>query len=214
MKSILLVAIITFIATNVIAQTEPEPEEKDEKLERLGVRVGFVGTTGGLENSFGNGVNLTAHFMPQFKGQLFVDITFGAFFMGDTSRQDVLPPGLVAVPEKVGLRIITVLVAPTLIFPIGGKTDVSVGVGGGLYTVNLLLSQGLLEGDITNNQLGVYAAGGLIRQISTNWFLDIDVQAHKIFTGDDLDDVVYLYSDGNENPLFYSVTIGAMLRLF
>ena len=82
------------------------------------------------------------------------------------------------------------------------------------YTVSLLVDSGLFQFDFTDNHFGVNGGLGILRSVTENWSLDLNVQIHKFWTADDVDDIFYVYSDGDRNPLFYQITAGATLRLF
>jgi opacity protein-like surface antigen len=103
-------------------------------------------------------------------------------------------------------------------FSIGDRTDVYFSVGGGLYAISLLLDQSFQEFDLTDNHVGFNVNAGLTRNIFTNWFLEASLHVHKFRTADHLDrqnpDWVYLYSEGDRNPLFWTITAGVALRMF
>jgi hypothetical protein len=83
-----------------------------------------------------------------------------------------------------------------------------------MYTVSLLLDQAFLEFDLSNNHLGVNGGAGFVHRLSKNWFLDVGVEVHKFWTSTNDDDIFYLYSGEDQDPVFYQVHGGIMLRLF
>lgn len=211
MKTLLATVIITLLAANAIAQTDAP---KDPNRERLGIRTGYVGTSSDIDNSFGGGLNLALHYIQRIKKPFAIDFTLGAFYLGSSSRVDItrllFGPGV----DDASMRIITFTVMPMIEFPLNDRTHFFVGAGGGLYTLSVLLDSGFFQGDVTDNHVGVNGGAGLVHRITTNWFLDATVQVHKFYTGKKLDDLFFRYSEGDEDPLFFDISVGAMLRLF
>jgi opacity protein-like surface antigen len=219
MRHILVLAfIIAFAATNVIAQPPPE-EEKDPDKERLGLRFGYSETDGGINESLGSGVNLALHWITRLKKPLYFDITFGAIYLGETHRTDITQMVFGTGFDKVRMRIMTVTAAPMLEIPIGGRTNIYATGGIGFYVVSLILDQDFSQFDDSNNHFGVNAGVGLMRRIFTNWSLDINFHLHKFWTSENDHrtrdaDWIYIYSEGDTDPVFWSVTGGVALRLF
>jgi opacity protein-like surface antigen len=214
----LLALIIAFAAANAIAQPPPEEEKKDPDKERLGLRVGYAETDGGLNESFGGGVNLALHWITRIKKPLFVDITFGAFYLGKTDRTDITQAVFGTQFDKVTMRIMTITASPMIEIPYG-RTSIYLSGGGGMYVASLILDQDIQQFDLSNTNWGVTAGAGLIRRVSTNWSLDLTFQLHKFWTGTNDQrtsnpDWVYIYSEGDSDPLFWTVTAGVALRLF
>jgi hypothetical protein len=214
MKKFFLAVIISLLATSAIAQTPPEEPEKKEKNQRLGLRGGYVSTTSGIRNTFGDGMNLALHWMWDVNRAFSMDFTIGAFYLGSTSRSDITFQAFRQSFDDQTMRILNFTAAPTLNVPLGGKTRFMISAGAGPYTVSLLLDEAFNEFDFTDNHLGVNAGVVLMRRVSENWFIDIGVQAHKIWTSDKQDDLFFIYSEGDQDPLFYNVSVGFMISLF
>ena len=204
---------VSFTVTHSLAQTEPE-KKKDPNRERLGLRAGYVGTTSGLNNSFGGGLDLSLHWVQRIKYPFSVDVTLGAFYLGSTSRDDITILTFGTLFDNVSMRVIHITAAPMMEFGLNDRTHFYAAAGGGLYTVSLLIDQALSEFDLANTHFGVVASGGVIRQLSKNWFVDLSFQLHKFWTSEDIDDMFFRYSEGDGNPVFYEFTVGALLRLF
>jgi hypothetical protein len=196
------------------AAARPESDEiKDPNRERLGVRAGYVASPSGLEDSFGGGLDLSLHWAQRLRYPLSADVTMGAFYLGATTRDDITIPVFGQTFDKVSMRVIHVTVAAMLETSISDRTHVFASAGTGLYTVSLLVDQALSEYDLSNNHWGVNLGGGFIRQISGSWFLDLTGKLHKFWTSNEPDDWFFVYSEGDEDPLFYSIDLGFMLRL-
>jgi hypothetical protein len=112
------------------------------------------------------------------------------------------------------MRVLHVTVAPMMEFGLSERTHLFASLGGGLYTVSVLIDQAFSEFDLSNSHFGAVASGGIIRQISGSWFVDVSFQLHKLWTDKDFDDLFYRYSEGDSDPVFYDITLGLMLRLF
>jgi len=218
MKCTLILAalIITSVSTISIAQTDSIPEAKPSR-ERLGVRIGYSATSNNLKESFGSGVNLALHFVTNIKKPLSIDITLGAIYLGSTDNE-ITRDFFGMEFDSVTMRILMLTAAPMLELPIGDRTDIYVSAGLGFYASSLILDQSLNEFDLTNNHYGVNAGAGIFRRIFTNWYLDFGVSLHKFWTDDKYDpydpDWIFLYSGGDSDPLFWTVTGGAALGLF
>jgi hypothetical protein len=218
MRSTLLVFIIALFVlplcgTPALAQPEPE-DNKDPNRERIGLRAGYVGTTSNIGNVFGSGLDLSLHWVQRIKYPFAVDATLGAFYLGSTGREDITISIFGQRFDNVSMRVLHITVAPMIEFGLTERTYLFASLGGGLYTVSVLIDQAFSEADLSNSHFGVVASGGIIRQISGNWFVDASFQLHKLWTDADNDDLFYRYSEGETNPVFYDITLGVMLRLF
>jgi len=227
MRSILFAltaaALVILCGTAALAQTEAEPErdtgaepekDKDPNRGRLGLRAGYVGTPSSISDAFGGGLDLSLHWIHRFKYPFAIDATFGAAYLGSTGREDITIEIFRQRFDNVAMRLLHITVAPMMEFGLGERTHLFLSAGGGLYRVSVLVDQVFSEFDLSDSHFGVVASGGIIRQISDNWFLDASVKAHKFWTSTDMDDLFFRYSQGDGNPVFYNVSLGLMLRLF
>lgn len=223
MKRISMAFIIAALASNAIAQTQsprPDDDKKDPYRERLGLRAGYVTTPSGLDDMFGAGLNLAVHYIHRFKSPFAVDVTFGTFHLGDVKDRVRAEEILGARFDDVTLRIITMTINPMLELKMSEKSYGFFSAGIGLYTVSLLLDANIREFEGTNSHFGINIGAGAIHQFSTNWFADLNVQAHRLWTstGGDVflngDDIFFHFSNGDKNPWFYNVTVGLMVRVF
>jgi opacity protein-like surface antigen len=214
MRVLVVAAIISLSAVSAIAQSAPEPKKPENERERLGLRAGFVGTPSDLSNTFGNGFNLALHWIQHIKHPLFLDVTLGAFYMGRTDRDDITQNFFNQSFDGTSLRIIRFTIAPLFEFNVNEKTAAYLSVGGGVYIVSLLLDEAFYEFDSTDNHMGVNVGTGVTYRITTNWFLDFHAEMHKFWTSTASDDIFLVYSEGDQDPLFFQVTAGLLLRLF
>lgn len=212
-RVVVCAVLLVLAASHSIAQEAGE-SEGDIYKERLGIRVGYSKTTSDLDKSFGGGVNLAAHFVQRIKKPFSVDVTFGAIYLGSTEQRELYGK----VYDNVAMRIITMTAALMVEFPMNDHTNFYISGGLGLYTVSLLIDESVREFEATDNHFGVNAGTGVFRRLSKNWFIDLNFQLHKFWTGDEHNplktDWVYFFSDGDKDPLFWAITGGVVLRLF
>ena len=209
MKPIGLAVILAFLASNAIAQTEGDSGK--EKKERLGIRAGYVSSPSDIKNTFGSGMDLQLHLLYQLRKPLFIDFGVGAFYMGSTDRDDITFSVFNQSFDKTTMRVITVTVVPTIEVGLTSRTNFFVQGRVGLYRISLLLDRTVFEFDVADNHFGVNIGTGFVYRLTENWSADLGLQVHKFWTSDDL---FFQYSEGDKNPLFYSVNLGLMLYLF
>jgi opacity protein-like surface antigen len=213
---LILAVIIALSVSSAIAQLEDE-SQSDPFKERLGLRAGFAWTGNDLEKNFGGGLNLSLHFVQRIKKPFSVDVTLGAIYLGSTDS-DITREFFGTEFDDVSMRVLIISAAPMIEFPINDRMDFFFSAGVGIYAVSLILDQSLNQFDLTNNHFGINLNAGASYRISTNWFVDAGVYVHKFWTADAFDidnpDWVYIYSEGDSDPLFWNITAGIALRLF
>jgi hypothetical protein len=215
LATLFVTLLMTLVSTCVLARVDSDAEE-DPLKERLGVRVGYAWTPNNLSEAFGGGLNLSLHFIQRIKKPFAVDVTVGAIYLGSTEKEVDFPDFTTRWFDKVSMRILMLTAAPLIELSTSDRTSYYLSAGGGLYSASLLLDQSLSEFDLTKNYFGINANAGVIRRIFTNWFLDLNVHIHKFWTSDDPTKVdwIYIFSDGDSDPLFWAVSAGVALRLF
>jgi len=218
-RSFLVAVMITACAVKAIAESVPPTgeEEKDPNRwgERLGLRFGYVGTTSGLEDSFGSGINAALHWVQTLRDPFGLSFALGAFSMGPTSREDITD-SLFPLEnfDDVSMRIINFSVGGIAELKVSERMRLHLAARGALYTVTLFVQRGIGSGDTSDNHVGVNGTAALLYRVSQNWFLELDVEGYKMWTSSDPEDLFYVYSEGDQDPLFYVVNLGVMLRLF
>ena len=222
MKTLTVLAFVFILPTSTFGQTADSPEEpeKDEipYKERLGVRMGYVGTSSGLKDTFGAGLQLSAHYVHRLTTWFSFDTELGVFYMGNTGGPYIAPDG--AVFDEATVRVIAFTVSPQLDIGLGEKNTFYVSAGGGLYIVSLLLDDALFQFEQTDDHFGMTAGVGLARRLTTNWFFDVNVKIDKFWTSglpEDLTERIplfYILSNRDQDPIFFQVNVGLMLRLF
>jgi hypothetical protein len=204
-----------FASTCAVAQ-EGSDTGDDPLKERLGVRVGYARTQNRLSDAYGAGLNLALHFTQRIRKPFSIDVTVGAIYLGSTDKDIQFPDFDTAWFDDVSMRILMLTAAPMVEVEVSDRTSYYFSVGAGLYSATLILDQALTELDLTKNYFGINANVGATRRIFTNWFLDLNLHVHRFWTPDDPRSVdwIYLFSDGDSDPLFWTITGGVGLRLF
>lgn len=176
--------------------------------EILGVRLGGVEGTSGLEDAFGSGTELEVYF---YHG-LSASSAFGVAL----SMHDFGPSKL---PEKdleyLGIQQEVEYSVYSLTGCLMGKTDLSKKLrlsgefGGGLYASTAELATGAMtSGRITYNQFGLYVGTEIWWRVTKGGMhIGLGGKWHYMFTGTDYRQPVYVYT-GDDYAHFLEVTIG------
>lgn len=186
-------------------------EEKNIR-ETVGVRFGYAETTSRLDDSFGAGFIAVLHFVEKFNSNTGIDFSFGSFYMGRTFRKDITFDRFLTT-DDIRMNIIFMTAAP--LFELKMRQDYYFyGSGGlGLYAVSLVREMGYLWGSNTQYHLGVTGGLGFYHVLTDNWNLDLNLAVHQFWTDNDFDDWVAVYSEGDQDPFFYQITVGVSLDI-
>lgn len=181
--------------------------------ERLGGRLGYVGTDGGLRDSYGGGYNATLHFTERAWGPLFVDIRIGAVYMGDLKRP-VLAENFTFVPDiESAMRILFISAGPQYAAALAGPWIVYGSIGLGIYSVSVLFDTGVQAADVSQQRLGGNASVGALLHIAGSWNLDLNFSVHHFRTRKRTDELFYIFTDGDSNPFLFQVATGIVIDL-
>jgi hypothetical protein len=206
MKRLALTAII--IAVVLLPGFSAESAESIKGREILGIRIGGIHSTSGLDVAFGSGSELEIYF---YHG-LTSSSAFGVSLSGHDFGKSQLPDKDV---EFLGINQTIDFMIYSLTGCLMSKTDLSKKLrasgefGGGLYTSTSSIPTGAIyEGRITKNQLGLYAGcefswrltkGGIHLNLGGKW--------HYVFSGTDYRQPIYIYT-GKDYTHFFQVTLG------
>jgi hypothetical protein len=206
MRRIFLVAILATLP--VIANAQGSAPHSRVAREKLGLRLGYVKSGSDIEKTFGDGMVVAVHFTERVKPPLFIDITLGAFYLGDAANEDItrslFGPGV----SGTSMRIIHFLAAPTIEFPITRRLLGYVSPGIGFYNASVLLDLGLIMSDISDSYFGASGTAGIYWGLSDRWNLDFNFTAHHIWTPEKQSDIFFLYSEGDSDPAFFQFCVG------
>lgn len=206
MKRVALTAII--IAAVLSAGLSAEGGESIKGREILGVRIGGIQSTSGLDEAFGSGSELEIYF---YHG-LTRTSAFGISLSGHDFGKSRLPDKDL---EFLGINQTIDFMIYSLTGCMMAKTDLSKRLrasgelGGGLYTSTSDIPTGAFtSGRITNNQLGLYIGSEISWRLSKGGIhLNLGGKWHYVFSGTDRRQPVYVYT-GKDHTHFFQVTLG------
>jgi opacity protein-like surface antigen len=202
--------IIAFIVLLANAQSALCQKPRDHEV--IGVRIGYARTPSRLDDNFGSGTALALHFTEKFHPFLGVDFSFGSLNMGETWRDDITQK-IFASQHDAFMNVIFITAAPVVEAQVGKNTSLYLSGGIGLYSITLILDSGFFSASNSKYHPGLNAGGGAYYKLTTNWKLELNLNLHKIWTSTQSDDWFYVYSEGDRNPYFYQITIGAALGI-
>jgi hypothetical protein len=205
-----VLSIISFLLIIGTAQNCLSDEEKNR--ETIGVRLGYAETTNRLDDAFGAGFIAALHFTEKFNPSAGVDFSFGSFYMGRTSRRDITFDRF-RTGDEMRMNIVFMTAAPTLELKMHRDYFFYGSAGLGIYAVTLVRELGYLWGSNTQYHLGVTGGAGFYRVLTENWNLDLNLAVHQLWTDNEFDDWVAVYSEGDQDPFFYQITIGITIDI-
>jgi hypothetical protein len=176
--------------------------------EILGVRLGGIHGTSGLNEAFGGGSELEIYF---YHG-LSPSAAFGISLSGHNFGKSRLPEKdfeFIGIYKTIDFAVYSLTGCLMTKTDISGKLRLSGEVGGGLYTSTSSIPAGFFtEGRITYNQPGVYAGGEIWWRLTEGGIhLALGGKWHHMWTGTDRRQPVYVYT-GQDYADFFQVTIG------
>ena len=206
MKHLALTA--TVIAAVLSSGLSAEGSESIKSKEILGIRIGGIHSTSGLDEAFGSGSELEIYF---YHG-LTSSAAFGISLSGHDFGKSRLPEKdleFLGIPQPVDFMIYSLtgcLMAKT---DLSKKLRISGEFGGGLYTSTTSIPAGaMIEGRITYNHPGLYVGSELSWRLSKGGIhLSLGGKWHYAFTGTDYRQPIYVYT-GRDYTHFFQVTLG------
>jgi opacity protein-like surface antigen len=207
-KTPLAAIILILFLTSVPVNAQPPG---DPPRERLGVRVSAVGTTGELNEHFGNGYDFTLYFTERLLRPLYLEVQIGATYMGDLLKPEIiedlpLPPGI-----QSEMRFAYLTLGPQYNRPFSETHTFYGSLGLGIYTVTMLFDTGVQAFDESDQVFGVNGGIGVLWRITDNWNLDATTKVTKMWTDDD--DIYHIFTDGHKNPWTLGVGFGVAMDL-
>ena len=190
--------------------------------ERLGGHVGGVATTQGLNDTFGSGYNLTLNFTERMSARWFIDINIGAIYLGDLFGKDRVAAhadelNLIFNPVAPGImsemRILRLSIGPQFVQPVSDTFNAYGTAGVGIYTVSILNDTGVRAYDFSDQHLGFHLGGGMLWRITSTWNIDMNLTAHRFFTGTGPRDLFAIYTGGAEDPVLVQLSAGIAIDL-
>ncbi len=174
---------------------------------RLGVRSGYVLTSDGLHDEYGDGWDLVLYFTEHLSGPLLLDIQLGAIYLGDplnprNPTDIILAPGTIA-----NMRSFYFSAGPMLTFGLGGGFSGYTSLGFGVYSVSLQFNENTAY-DNSQQHLGVNAGLGLSRRLTTSLSLEANGGVHYFGVKQGPSDLYWLFTHHADNPLLITIAVG------
>lgn len=196
------------IAVVLLPGYSAESAESIKGREILGIRIGGIHSTSGLDVAFGSGSELEIYFYHGLTSSSAFGISLSGHDFGKSQlpEKDVVFLGINQTIDFMIYSLTGCLMTKT---DLSKKLRASGEFGGGLYTSTSSIPTGAIyEGRITKNQLGLYAGcefswrltkGGIHLNLGGKW--------HYVFSGTDFRQPIYIYT-GKDYTHFFQVTLG------
>ena len=176
--------------------------------ERLGVRAGYILTSDGLHENFGDGWDLTLFFTEKLYSRILLDIRIGAVYLGDSRNAELddeilMSPGIVS-----EMRLLYFSAGPLAGFRVGSSWSGYASLGVGIYSVSLVFSSGVSAFDYSDQHVGFNGGVGLSRRISDNWSFEANGTVHYFGIDQNGTDLYYVFTDRADAPLIVGIAVG------
>lgn len=177
--------------------------------EILGVRVGGVYSTSGLDEAFGTGSELEIYF---YHG-LTRSTAFGIALSGHDFGKSKLPEKdleFLGIPMTIDYMLYSITGCYMGRAELSKRLRISGELGGGLYTSTMSIPVGALTtAQATYNRFGLNAGSEVWIRLTKGGGLHLGLGAkwHYVFSGTDYRQPIYVYT-GNDFAHFFEFTIG------
>jgi hypothetical protein len=210
----LALILVGALCTGAFAQAPPR--------ERLGARFGYILSSGGLRDSYGDGGNLTLHFAEHLQSGVYVQFQLGAIGMGDLLRPELAPQVgsvggkyvvFLADGIETEMRILYITVGMQYAGNLSELWTGYGGVGAGIYSVSIPWTTGV-ESDVFSDQhLGANATLGAMFRFTRTLNIDAGAALHFFHNSASPFDLYYGFTGGDTNPLIVEIALGLVLDL-
>ena len=181
--------------------------------ERIGVRVGGLATTDGLNDAYGNGWDLTLFFSEKISRHLLVDVRLGALYLGALKFEDLDDKLTNQHGIEGSMRILYITIGPMVGRSITTEYSMYASVGAGIYSVSMVFENAITPFDLSDQDFGFNGGMGLARRLSKNWSLEANATAHYFLITEDINDLYFAFTDGADAPLLVEATLGLTVDL-
>jgi hypothetical protein len=207
MKRIVAAALVALSALSACASAQAPGGMKGREI--LGLRVGGVYSTSGLDEAFGSGSELEIYFYHGLTRSTGLGIALSGHNFG-RSRLPEKDLEFLGIPMTIDYMLYSVTGCYMARAGLSRRLNISGELGGGLYTSTMSIPVGALTtAQATYNRFGFYAGSEIWIRLTKGGGLHLGLGAkwHYVFTGTDFRQPVYVYT-GNEYAHFYEFTVG------
>ncbi|MCK4550108.1 MAG: hypothetical protein KAU49_08050, partial [Candidatus Krumholzibacteria bacterium] len=176
--------------------------------EILGVRLGGIHSTSGLDEAFGSGSELEVYFYHGLTSSSALGISLSMHDFG----KSLLPEKdleYLGIQQTIEFSVYSLTGCLMTKANLSKKLRLSGEAGGGLYASSAEIPYGVMtSGRITYNQFGVYTGGEIWWRLTRGGLhIGLGGKWHYMWTGTDFRQVVWTYT-GRDYAHFFQVTIG------
>jgi hypothetical protein len=97
--------------------------------------------------------------------------------------------------------------------PLGGAYAMYGSLGAGVYSVSMVFDTGISAFNTSDQNLGFNGGLGLSCRIGEKWCIEGNGTAHYFLVDDQIEDVYFAFTDGDERPLIVEISLGLTLDL-
>ncbi len=208
MRSIRTIAAALFVAF-ALTPSGPLPAQDLKGRELLGVRLGGLASTGGLNAEFGGGSEIEIHFIHGITNTWGFDVSLSSHNFGDAKNQE---KNLAYFDRpEVELHMFSISAGMIYFKTVGSRWRPTFEGGPGLYSVNAILPSGAYQAQKTDNHFGIYGGVGILYRLAKTVQLNANVKYHLVFIGTDMENTLYYYT-GESTAGFFQIAVGVMVN--
>jgi len=202
-----LLALVLVGALGAVARAQEPPRE------RLGGRFGYVLSSGGLRESYGDGGDLTLHFAERIGAGFYVEFQLGAIGMGDLLKPEIAEDAFRVQGIQTEMRVLYITGGMQYARPLSELWTAYGGLGLGIYSVSIPWTTGP-ESDVFSDQhFGGNVTGGAMFRFTRTLNLNAGAAVHYFHNNKSPYDLYYRFTEGVSNPLILEIIIGIVLDL-
>jgi hypothetical protein len=183
----------------------------DPPRERLGARVSFVGTVGGLNENFGTGYDFTLYFTERLTRAWYLEVRIGATYMGDLLKPEIAEERTRIEGISSEMRFAYVTLGPQYTWATSETQTLYGTLGIGIYSVSMLYDTGVQAFKENNQNFGMNGGVGFLWRITTNWNIELNTTVQHLRTG--TGDLYYIFTGGAQHPWLFAAGVGLAMDL-
>jgi opacity protein-like surface antigen len=181
--------------------------------ERLGLRAGYLATADGLNDTYGDGWDITIFFTERLVSRILLDVRLGAMYFGDAPIPDNPELILFAPGTYSQMRFFYFSAGPLAGFRMGNSYSGYLSLGIGIYTVSMGFTSSISGYDYSDQHIGYNGGAGMAWRIASNWSVELNGTVHYFAVDQNLSDLYWIFTDGADSPLVLGIALGVTVDL-
>lgn len=207
-------ALAVFVIIVILSATvEKASSQLPPPRERLGIRAGYVKTTGKFNEHFGDGSYMTLHFSERIINSLYLDFKIGAIYMGDLLKPEIAESLTLVEGIDSEMRVLSFTAGPQYTYSSSDNITWYGSAGLGVYSVSILHDTGIQAFDYSDQHFGINGGIGVMWRFAATWNVECNLTTHKVWTSADTGDLYYLFTNEDTSPLMYQFGFGISMEL-